>query len=448
MTGFLTGISIQLISLSSMFFATRSKFNFPVTYNDTLQTYSIVSMLICSFMISISVANSPRNFICSLFWTFQLIFFGITPYAYSLDPNPLYLKTLLSYGEASRAMILVVVCEIIFLSVQLIFNAKATNYVKIEDLNNYNSFLIKKRIARLLGLYLLALIPLYRLVGGSNFFFHSGSIYEGNTYGTLSVWAISDAVLMGIPIVTTSALLYLKYILRSKINNSLLVLLVVWDCILAYPPAHSRVIIIFLLVPLGTVFIVKYRKQVNFFVLMLPLFLLYFSNPVNKITGKFSLRPNFVVSSRTGDYDSFMQLALGIKSAANGTFPVFHQILGPIFFFVPRSFWIGKPLDTGVAVAQSQSLSFQNLSAPWILESYVNFRFLGTIITTGIIAYMILKIDSQAFRSLGNYLVFSLFAASIFILLRGSLLQATGRITFSALVIFYLTRNQQIKNRT
>jgi uncharacterized protein YggT (Ycf19 family) len=136
-----------------------------------------------------------------------------------------------------------------------------------------------------------------------------------------------------------------------------------------------------------------------------------------------------------------MQLALGIKQVTNGEFPILNQALGSLLFYFPRSIWQSKPLDTGVALAQMTGLQFQNLSAPWILEAFVNLRVFGVFFVSIFIIYILSKFDNSFNKNIFNYLIAAILSGSIFILLRGSLLQATGRIAFSVLLIYYLCSN-------
>ena len=125
-------------------------------------------------------------------------------------------------------------------------------------------------------------------------------------------------------------------------------------------------------------------------------------------------------------------------------FPILHQILGSIFFFVPRSIWIDKPLDTGVVLANSNGLLFKNLSAPWILELLVNFRIVGLVIFCiflGIYLGRVIFFENISAKSL---VWAGIISGGMFILLRGSLLQATGRIIFSYFLIHIIFRTKKI----
>jgi hypothetical protein len=141
------------------------------------------------------------------------------------------------------------------------------------------------------------------------------------------------------------------------------------------------------------------------------------------------------VISRDGDFDSFSQVANGVQVIPDGAFPIFKQILASIFFFVPRGVWPGKPNDTGVELARMLGLDFQNLSAPWILEAFVNARFMGVISVSILLGFYLTKVDLLSNSSMRYFLVGSVTSGFLFIVLRGSLLQATGRAVFSIFII-------------
>ena len=53
------------------------------------------------------------------------------------------------------------------------------------------------------------------------------------------------------------------------------------------------------------------------------------------------------------------------------------QLLGALLFFVPSAVWSGKPLASGIFIANyliaNYSMWFTNLSAPLIAEGYLDF---------------------------------------------------------------------------
>lgn len=142
-----------------------------------------------------------------------------------------------------------------------------------------------------------------------------------------------------------------------------------------------------------------------------------------------------------GDFDSFGMIALGIKSLESGLyfFPG-QQLFAVLFFWVPRSIWEGKPFDTAIEIARFNNLHFQNLSAPWILELLVNGGLLLVSLGAVLLPIVLRKLDSRAGLSDKDWMRNLLLSGSIFILLRGSLLQAFGVVAYGFLLLAFVTK--------
>lgn len=149
-------------------------------------------------------------------------------------------------------------------------------------------------------------------------------------------------------------------------------------------------------------------------------------------------RQNVVNATRTGflseyagngDYDAFGQLSNAILYSVSEPFRFGRQFLGVVFFWVPRSIWADKPTDTGTLLAQFRGYSFTNLSAPIWAEMLLSFGVVGVIVLSVLFGFFLGRLDRRLVDSdltgitgiLGSVLPFYLL-----ILMRGSLLQATG----------------------
>jgi hypothetical protein len=159
---------------------------------------------------------------------------------------------------------------------------------------------------------------------------------------------------------------------------------------------------------------------------------------------------NPIQSLLSGDYDSFAQLMNGyLVGAREGIVPG-KQFLGVLLFWVPRAWWIDKPLDTGPFIANERGYSFTNLSAPLWIEFYLNGGWL--LLAVGMFALGFglhrwdtrlnarLTVDSSP-GPLGCILPFYLM-----ILLRGSLLQAISFLF--CILVFSAFVSQRRKSKT
>ncbi|HEY5835882.1 hypothetical protein [Streptomyces sp.] len=119
------------------------------------------------------------------------------------------------------------------------------------------------------------------------------------------------------------------------------------------------------------------------------------------------------------------------------------QLAADVLFFVPRSVWHGKPPDSGVRVGRWMGMTNTNLSSPLWAELWLDFGPAG--MTGGFLAigWLSGRGDRRyARRTLEQgrpgtmaAVVVPLVAGYSFILLRGPLLQAAGRIGIAALCL-------------
>jgi len=142
-------------------------------------------------------------------------------------------------------------------------------------------------------------------------------------------------------------------------------------------------------------------------------------------------RPGFFDEyAGNADYDAFWQVANTLSYISVEGITWGRQALGVLFFWVPRSVWPDKPVDTGILLANFKGYSFTNLSAPLWAEIAINLGVVCTLlIMVGIGAGMV-KLDlrlPRAFVVGGTAAIIgAILPAYMIILLRGSLLQASG----------------------
>ena len=142
------------------------------------------------------------------------------------------------------------------------------------------------------------------------------------------------------------------------------------------------------------------------------------------------------------DYDSFWQIANAYAYAQDGLVEPLRQFLGSALFWVPRSVWASKPTDTGVELANYRGYSFDNLSAPLWAEALVNGGIIAVVFTFLVAGYVTLRLDHRiapAFTGGGVWLIVgAIFPVYTTILLRGSLLQATGAFAVAVVCVVFV----------
>jgi hypothetical protein len=143
-----------------------------------------------------------------------------------------------------------------------------------------------------------------------------------------------------------------------------------------------------------------------------------------------------------GDYDSFAQLMNGYLVAARDGIVPFKQLSGVLLFWVPRTLWAAKPIDTGPYIAEGRGYFATNLSAPLWIEFYLNGSWLLLAVGMFALGFGVHRWDTRLEAELNLYRMPGLLGCVLpfylMILLRGSLLQAASilfcLLAFSAFV--------------
>jgi hypothetical protein len=132
------------------------------------------------------------------------------------------------------------------------------------------------------------------------------------------------------------------------------------------------------------------------------------------------------------NYDSWANIYTAVEIVKVHGMQWGHQLLGALLFFVPSSVWGGKPLATGIFLAQyliaNYSMWFTNLSAPLVAEGYLDFGPGGVIAYAVATAWFVVFLNRLARRRAG-WVAFPMATyASVFlmIIMRGSLMIALG----------------------
>ena len=139
---------------------------------------------------------------------------------------------------------------------------------------------------------------------------------------------------------------------------------------------------------------------------------------------------NPLESMLSGDFDSFSQISNTIGYVNESGITWGKQLLGVLFFWVPRSIWPDKAMDTGAVLAEWKGYLFKNLSAPLWSELYINGGWVLLIL--GMLAFGVAvgHLDKRSEAILARTRYPSVLACIVpfylLIVLRGSLLQSVA----------------------
>jgi hypothetical protein len=149
----------------------------------------------------------------------------------------------------------------------------------------------------------------------------------------------------------------------------------------------------------------------------------------------------------TKDYDQMTMFANTVTYVEDGPgHTLGGQALGAVLFAVPRSVWPGKPIDTGVEIGQYMNNNLVNLSEPVWAELWLDFGAAGMLLAMLALGGAVRWLDDRYDRLLRWYprstsatlLLVPALAGYEFILLRGSLLQAMGRLSVLVVCVVLL----------
>ena len=207
-------------------------------------------------------------------------------------------------------------------------------------------------------------------------------------------------------------------------------------CVVVSPFSSARY-------PLGTVFFglvlifgaarTRARVRATLSAVVLGLFFLFpVADAFRRNQPNFARAGFFAEYAGNPDYDSIWQIANAVTIWTQGHVEAGRQALGVVLFFVPRSVWPDKPIDTGILLANYFGYKFTNLSAPLWAEAMVNGGIVAVVLVFVLVGFFLRKMDTAVARAQHAadlwFVAGSTLAAYLLIILRGSLLQATGTV--------------------
>lgn len=191
------------------------------------------------------------------------------------------------------------------------------------------------------------------------------------------------------------------------------------------PTAIPRFAVAAFYIPLVFVYFKSIHRKYNFALFMVLALLIIFPilDIVRNENREYSLVNSFSMML-DGHFDSY-QMFMRVVSTEYITYG--KQLLGVIFFFIPRSIWMSKPIGSGYLIAHENNYYFDNLSMNFFGEGYINFGVVGVLIFAIVLAYYNARVDRKYWiegynRSPYFALFFGISIGMEFIIMRGALL--------------------------
>jgi len=380
-----------------------------------------------------------------IFWIFTYIMLGIVPiitYKYRIefwDAGP-FLSS-----DYSIANIVIIISLIIF-----IFFYKVSNNTRWSNEGRINYKLKRYSFSANAGFLLVSIsvivcVYVYYLNG-----FDFVNVWTrgklGNRDGVIQLGQIHYLFLnfFLIPLLSINLLLYGMMEYRSKKVIFILAFILLFT---APPTSIPRFAAAAMYIPLFLWYLKFISREYIFslsliagLLIIFPL-LQIFRYPLSDLSDiSFSIL--FFSMFTDGHLDSYQSLMMILK---DGTVTYGLQLVGVLLFMVPRDIWPEKPIGSGHFMAEKLELSFNNISANYIAEGYINFGFTGVIIFVIVLAIFCGRADKlwkkrrliASPRSMAIYLIL---LPLFFFTLRGDLMSSFSFICGYIFAVFIVDK--------
>lgn len=409
---------------------------------------ALISIFFTATYVSWLFYNRQTGFLLLQFWIFNSIFFVLVPIA--VVTNQSFWPVNSGLSQDAKVLAFYVSMAILFISF-----IGSQSHVHISQFVKRRYIVSLERFGVILLLYVFTF--LYLLFFDEEIISNALRDYGSNIELTIVSplqSGLSKAFFVALPMIFVLVLLRIANMWTAFGRNFLLLVFLSILLVFANPLGNSRQTFLLAFLPISLAAFNKsflFHRLVAFSIVIITIFgqpisyAISHSAEVIRYSGISSLfknssfRPEEILVK--GDFDSFGMFANGINYLGLEWFSFpFSQLVGVLFFFIPRSFWQGKPRDTSIEIANLAGFDFQNLSAPWLLELLANGGIILVISGAFLIPRALKRIDETSKYDDFHWFLYYLLIGSELILLRGSLLQAAGVVIFGVVVSRLLVR--------
>lgn len=384
-----------------------------------------------------SFENNPYS-LHKVYHIFNLFFFGIAPVLQYYENIRFVNEPPISKEVKITVSLIILLSTVLF---NIIYNyyyysTKNNNKTK-EVLMKYGKLVsTNKKLNGKTNLFFIAasLFSLFMMLYISNFnilqlLFKGGEIIRGSTsvVDTIKVDKSLGLIVHQFirPLSLIIFIISYSYNKSRKILNLILFLIFIITC---FPSGLSRNATAGFYLPLLLLFIPIFQKR-NVFVSSMVggiLIIFPFLNNFRNFSGKeklsIGLNYDMFTDMHFDAYMSFCRIVnLDLVTYGN-------QLLGTLFFFVPRSIWVSKPESSGWYHADVLNLYFKNLACTFLAEGYINFGYFGVFLFLFFISWFSAYMDKsfwiiKKYNTYFNVLYVLVLSMFLFIL-RGDLMSS------------------------
>lgn len=414
-----------------------------ISYDGSIDFFSdrvYLSSLAIQVFSLIQIFNDKyKNFsLYKIFFLFTYFFLGIAPIIQFHKKGSYFGAPLITEEWYFYTNILIILICVFY---KFIYNF----FIKFTQIDNINlsKFKSPDKLSTYKGVVLifLSIISFLSVLYINNFSVISMLVRGGEFKRELDSDATTMNILVGQFLIPISFLCFLFYITTNKRNMLITIVLFLLAVITCSPFGIPRFYAAAIYLPLLLI-ISDFLRRKNVFSGTIIFGLLFifptldyfrYFDDLSKV--KFGLDFKMFDS---GHFDSYQNFSL-ILSHSEITWG--YQLLGVIFFWIPRSIWESKPEGSGSYLAKQLNFSFDNISANFFAEGYINFGVLGILIFIIIISYATAFADKVYWIKLhkaDNFLKIAYFIllGMLFFMLRGDLLSSFA-FTVGFMLSFY-----------
>jgi oligosaccharide repeat unit polymerase len=394
-----------------------------------IQFFSIVNIFSCE--------NEPYS-LNKIFYLFALFFFGISPLLQFYNNTQIWYSRPLTEAEYFYTNILIIFILLFFRFFYDVFRKVKISSTIDKRIQNYKEYCLNQNCLNQKGEILIILISLisFLIVFQSNHYNIIPMLIRGGDYVTAitenfqieespTKWLIVTNFIRPMPMIC-----FLYYLMTNKKKIGVSVLLFIIALISSSPTGLARYNAAAMYIPVVLLLFPFVRKRNVFSMLLIVGFLFVF--PFLNIFRNFSEESKLKFSLdlqmfTTGDFDSYQNFALIVSK---NIITYGKQLLGVLFFWIPRSLWPGKPIGSGAFIAEKLNFIFSNVSANYFAEGFINFGFFGIFLFLILMAYVTARFDKIYWTKVetmnNNFLtiIYMICLGMLFFILRGDLLSS------------------------
>lgn len=389
--------------------------------------FSFFVLLIINSNLLFGYSHQP----ISIFRNIQLFF----SFFLILAPFIQYKESVVFWGNVSFSKYDYLICNIVLI---FIFSLYATFYYYLRNKfylykfnNGFSKFNFNKiNTFSLILLYFISIICFFITFSNNGYsimslMFRGGEFSQMSSNITGPLWLLSQYFVRPLPMIAFLA----YYVVVKKINIHFTLLCLI-GIITAFPLGMARFSVAALYIPFVIILFPILQRKFNFTltIIISLLFLFPFLDTFRRFTSETEIKFEMDFGMfQEGHFDSYQSILSVLK---HDLITYGHQLLGVIFFWVPRSLWPNKPIGSGAFSANEVDLDFSNISMNFFAEGYINFGFFGVcLFTIGLAyfsAYFDVKFVKQNFKSNLYSLWYYIVVGFMFFILRGDMLSSTA----------------------